>query len=160
MPEEQITLATFLKSASRQLTGISFDSNPITLRLKDSEFDSWKLEQERILGVKYIIKDRKRAPETAINRRYLWRHRYVCHRSGNPRIFSSNVTPSKRRKLQKDSIKCGCEAYILVKKHLDDDIAGDEVVIEYHWHHSGHVPANTDHSQHVGLSSDVSNFHC
>src|SRR5271170_7502176 len=109
MPEEQITLGTFLKSTSRQLTGISFDSNPIVFRLKESEFDSWKLEQERILGVKYTIKNRKQAPETAVNRQYLWRTRYVCHRSGKPRTFTTNVTPTKRRKIQKDSIKCGCE---------------------------------------------------
>jgi len=158
MASEQITLAIFLKSTSLQLTGVSFDSNPCVLIMKEAEFDSWKQEQERILGVRYTLQDRNRAPETSQNRQYLWRDRYVCHRRGKPRSYQTNVTPSKRRRNQKDSIKCGCNAYFLVNKPLQDLEENDEVIIEYHWQHSGHTPANTNHSQYVGLNPQVSDY--
>jgi hypothetical protein len=149
------TLATFLKSASRQLTGIAFEANPCLLTIKESEFSSWKTEQERILGVKFVYKKGHSTSESSSNRMFVWRKKYLCHRSGKPRPYVSTVSPSKRRKLQAESIKCGCEAYFIVKKLIESVDDEDMVAIDYHWEHTGHTPASTDHTQHVGLTHEV-----
>ena len=149
------TLATFLKSASRQFTGIAFDSNPYIVTMKESEFSSWKIEQERILGVKFIYSKGHVTSDGSANRMFVWRKKYLCHRSGKPRPYISTVSPKKRRKIQTASIKCGCQAYFIVKKLIEPVDGEDIVAIDYHWEHTGHTPASTDHTQHVGLTSEA-----